>query len=89
VLKASNAAGNSISQPGNGAIIITNPDPPSKLENDVAITSTTVIGIKWSKPTNNGGSLVIDYRVSWDQGTGTGNYVLLALGISTLSYTTA
>ena len=48
----------------------------------------TVIGLNWTAPTNNGGSPVIDYRISWDQGTGTGTYVSLALGITTVSYTT-
>jgi len=48
----------------------------------------TVIGLNWSAPTNNGGSPVIDYRISWDQGTGTGTYVSLAAGITTVSYTT-
>ena len=92
MLKASNPAGNSLSQPGNGAIMpVTNPDPPNPLVNDVAITSTTVIGLNWSAPTNNGGSPVIDYRVSWDQGTGTGIFVVLATGITgltTVSYRT-
>ena len=64
-----------------------NPDPPSILANVAAITSTTVIGLTWSSPTNNGGSPVIDYRVSWDQGSGT--YVLLATNIPGFSYTSA
>ena len=46
----------------------------------------TVIGLNWTAPTNNGGSPVIDYRISWDQGTG--NYVFLATDITTVSYIT-
>jgi hypothetical protein len=45
-----------------------------------------VIALDWYSPANNGGSPVIDYRVSWDQGTG--NYVVLATGITTTYYTT-
>ena len=45
-----------------------------------------MIGLNWSAPTNNGGSPVIDYRVSWDQGIGT--YVFLATNIATVSYKT-
>jgi len=44
--------------------------------------------LTWLKPTNNGGSPVIDYRVSWDQGTGTGIFVVLATNIATVSYKT-
>ena len=44
-----------------------------------------MIGLNWSAPTNNGGSPVIDYRVSWDQGIGTGIYVVLATGITGLT----
>ena len=67
----------------------TNPDPPSILVNYAATTSTTVISLNWSVPTNNGGSPVIDFRVSWDQGSGTGTYVFLATNITGFSYTTA
>ena len=44
-----------------------------------------MIALNWSAPTNNGGSPVIDYRVSWDQGKGTGIYVVLATGITGLT----
>ena len=84
---ATNAFGSSVaSAPGNGALITTNPDPPSTLANNVAVTSSTVIGITWIAPTVVGGTAVTSYRVSWDQGTGT--YVVLASGITTASYST-
>jgi hypothetical protein len=86
-VQATNAFGSSVaSLPGNGAIILTNPDPPTSLSNDVAITNSSVIRLTWVAPTVVGGTAVIDYCLSWDQGTGT--YVVLASGITTLSFTT-
>ena len=40
----------------------------------------------WIAPTVVGGTAVIDYRVSWDQGTST--YAVLESGITTTSYQT-
>lgn len=84
---ATNVVGSSAaSTPGYGAVILTNPDPPSALANNPAITSATVIGMTWTAPTVVGGTPVIDYRISWDQGTS--QYTDLATGITTLSYST-
>lgn len=55
-----------LSNAGNGAILLTNPDPPVLLSNMPSTTSSTVIGLTWSSGTNNGGTPVIDFRVSWD-----------------------
>jgi hypothetical protein len=67
-------------------VILTNPNPPSLLSNNQAITSATVIALAWTAPTVIGGTPVIDYRVSWDQGTGA--YVELESSITTTSYST-
>ncbi len=84
---ATNVVGSSVaSSSGNGAVILTNPDPPISLANVVPITNFSVIGLTWVAPILVGGTAVIDYRVSWDQGTGT--YVVLESGITTASYTT-
>jgi len=53
-----------------GSTILTNPDPPLNLVNIPSITSASVIGMSWNQGVFNGGSAVIDYRISWDQGTG-------------------
>ena len=71
---------------GNGGIILTNPDAPLSLQNLPAITNASRIGLSWVTGNANGGTAVIDYRVSWDQGTNT--YVALASNIGTTSYTT-
>ena len=65
---------------------MTNPAPPSGLNNNAAITDASKIGLTWIAPTVVGGTPVIDYRVSWDQGTST--YAVLASEITTLSYST-
>ena len=85
---ATNVVGSSsASTSGNGAVITTNPDPPSSLANNASITSASVIALTWTAPTVIGGTAVIDYRVSWDQGSST--YVVLASGITTASYSTS
>jgi hypothetical protein len=41
----------------------------------------TTIGLQWQKPiTINGGTDILDYRINYDQGTG--NFVMLAQGIT-------
>jgi hypothetical protein len=42
--------------------------------------------LTWSVGNSNGGTPVIDYRISWDAGTGT--FVVLASGVTTTTYTT-
>ncbi len=49
-------------------------------------TDATKIGLTWVAPVANSGTPVIDYSISWDQGTN--SYVLLVSGITTTSYTT-
>lgn len=56
------------------------------LANNAALTSSSVIAITWTPPTVTGGSVIIDYRVSWDQGTS--NNIVLAEGIINPSYST-
>ena len=64
---ATNSVGSSAaSDPGNGAVITTYPNPPSLLANNAGITSTTVIGLTWVSPTVFGGTAVINYEVGWD-----------------------
>ena len=72
---------------GNGAVITTNPEPPTSLANNAAATSASVIALTWTAPVFIGGTAVIDYRVSWDQGGST--YAVLASSIITASYSTA
>jgi hypothetical protein len=58
------------SEAGNGAFIYTIPDPPINLSNVPEITLATQIGLVWEDASENGGTEVIDYTVSFDQGIG-------------------
>jgi hypothetical protein len=88
IVSASNAYGESSASPaGNGATIVTVPDAPVGLSNDLAITTASVIGIKWNNGVSTGGSAIIDYRVSYDQSVG--SYVVLATGVVPKTYTTS
>lgn len=69
----------------NGATILTQPDPPITLANDASITDMTNIGLTWADPVENGGTAIIDYIVSYDQGTDT--YISLASNVLTKTYT--
>ena len=52
------------SQNGNGAIILTKPDPPSSVTEDISLKSPTNIGIFWTAPAFNGGAEISDYLIS-------------------------
>ena len=68
---ANNFYGDSDFSPaGNGAIMIIVPDAPINLQNDLTATDRTRIGFTWQEGYSNGGSLVIDYRISYDQAKG-------------------
>lgn len=80
-----NIRGSSLtSADGNGAIILTNPDSPLNLQNDADVTTGSMIGLKWTEGVDNGGSAVIDYKISYT--TGANPYVTLDTGIAQLSY---
>jgi hypothetical protein len=59
---------------------------PTDLQNDPSTTTDQVIRFTWTAPTDNGGSPLIDYTVSWDQGTN--EYVELATNVASEEYTT-
>ena len=61
------------------------PDAPLALTN-ATVTNKDLVGITWSDGLNNGGTPVIDYRVSWDQSSG--NWVVLQTGVLTQSFST-
>jgi len=70
---------------GNGAVILTSPDAPINLQEIVASRSATSISIEWSFGAANGGSAVIDSRVTFDQANN--DFVVLQAGISSTTYT--
>jgi hypothetical protein len=61
---ATNYLGSSLaSQAGNGAIILTYPDEPLNLVNNLEVTWGTVIGLAWDEGIQSGGTPVLDYTV--------------------------
>lgn len=71
---------------GNGAKIITNPDAPTLFVENYALRTATSLSFTWVEGAANGGSLVLDYQVSYKLASDT-NYSLLASGILSTSYT--
>jgi hypothetical protein len=61
------------------------PDAPVSLANVPAQTTGTQIGLTWSDGSNNGGTPVIDYRVSFNGGSGS-VYTTIESNIVTLPY---
>ncbi len=61
---ATNYLGSSAaSEAGNGAVILTFPDEPINLANNLLITWGTTIGLTWDEGDKNGGTPVVDYTV--------------------------
>jgi hypothetical protein len=78
---ATNAYGDSgLSEAGTSDGMEFVPDAPITLQNNPAITSDSVIGISWTDGASDGDSVVIDYKISYDQSTG--NYVTLVDGLT-------
>lgn len=73
------------SDEGNGAIILTFPDAPNSLQNNADASTGQEIVLVWSQGAD-GGAPIIAYRVSYDQGTGTDTFVVLAAGITEQTY---
>jgi hypothetical protein len=83
---AHNAYGNSaVSARGNGAVIVTMPEPPRNLVEDTLYRSATSLGLEWTQPLTNGGSLVIDYRLLYDQASD--NWIVFRENILGTAYT--
>lgn len=61
---AINVVGSSLeSDEGNGATILTTPDPPTDVSNVALYTDGSSIGVTWNAA-GNGGSAIIDYSVT-------------------------
>jgi hypothetical protein len=56
------------------------------LANDVAVTSSGIVGIKWSAVNYDGGSPVIDYKISWTIKGVAYSVLPNETGVKTLSY---
>jgi hypothetical protein len=62
---ATNSFGSSVmSLAGNGGVLITLPDAPIQLAENVSLRSATSISLTWDEGINSGGDAIIDYRIS-------------------------
>lgn len=65
------------------------PDPPLNLMLDPDFPrSETAVSFYWEKATFNGGRGVIDYRVWYDNGIADEDFVILATGVDSTTFTT-
>jgi len=69
-----------LSDAGNGAVIITYPEAPVDLTEVIAERTSTSITFSWSEGLDNGGTPVLDYRVSFDGAIGV--YSVLATNLA-------
>ena len=84
-LYATNIQGDSImSNPGSGAIITTNPDPPIDLVENYSLRTPTTLGLTWTKAPFIGGAVIDDYRVSF--AVLGGSFSVLVSGLLTPDY---
>lgn len=58
-----------VSDAFNGAVMIVLPDAPLNLRDDPTHTTASVIGLQWDDGVSDGGANIINYAVSYDQGT--------------------
>lgn len=63
---AINVKGNSVeSLEGNGAKVITKPDAPINLLEDTSLRTASTLGLQWQDGASDGGSVILDYRISY------------------------
>jgi hypothetical protein len=74
-----------VSSDGNGAVILTNPDSPLNLRDVAIVTAKWQVGLEWDDGAENGGSALIDYKVTY--GEQDGSYNLEVPGITEKSFT--
>jgi hypothetical protein len=83
---ATNVKGDSEeSDPGTGAVIISNPDPPVNLIENYSQRTAQTLGFAWEDGENDRGAEVTSYRVSYSINNVDGPYYILA-SVSTQSF---
>jgi len=70
---------------GNGAVILTYPDPPINVSEVVKARSATSISLTWANGLTDGGAPVLDYRITFDQSSG--DFIVLASNLNKALFT--
>jgi hypothetical protein len=60
---------------GGGGVIITKPDPPRNIVENLSMRSLNSVGFTWEQGIENGGSLVQDFSIYYDNGDGTAELI--------------
>ena len=77
------------SSEGNGAVILTYPDAPLNLANDPLVTSSIRLGLDSDQGSSNGGTAILDYRISYKAaGALDSDYSVLSSTTTSTSYET-
>lgn len=88
IISASNIQGTSpYSDPGSGGPIMTTPDTPINFQKDIPNSDGTKITLTWEEGPEFKGSNIIDYTLHYDQGLGTGDFVVLDNAVLGTTYT--
>jgi hypothetical protein len=67
-------------------VAATIPEAPTLLTRNQELTTKTVLSFTWSQGVSNGGSPIIDYKVTYDRSMN--SWVEVASGLTALSFTT-
>jgi hypothetical protein len=82
-VQARNAVGSSLKSSIFSVLAAKIPDPPVNIA--TTLIDINVVGLTWTEGSYNGGSSVLDYTISYDQGTK--SPMTLASGVTGASYT--
>jgi hypothetical protein len=71
---------------GGDAVSAVVPNPPINLARNQLLTTVSQVSLTWADPVFDGGSSIIDYQVSYDQGTGV--FLIIGTGLTSKAFTT-
>jgi hypothetical protein len=73
-----------MSSEGVGGLIMTSPDPPTSLTEELSLRTKATLGFTWRGPLFSGGPDILDYKVSMADSEG--NYQVVAENVASYEY---
>jgi len=67
-------------------VILTTPDAPINFTENIAIRTSTSIGLQWTIGVQNGGANVTDFRLSYSVGVNSNVFTIIQSGITAYNY---